>query len=359
MAAFPELLRAGFEAGATNFDTAITDVSAKSTYPHYTDLIGKYNIVPWRGAYVWLIDQSIGTTAHANYQTQAAFNVAASNYWSVGFAFYAKSTVMANGNRTSLVWANAVKEFCLQLYYTTAAGLQLLLTETESTAVGTNPVVSLTENAWHWIELHGVVDSGAGNDGSVSVVLDGNTVGTVSSLDQAAFTDLYIGLEDIDAGHTAGVYAFDDILVSGIDTSAVRIGYRSQYPWNPHVSAPASTSYGEHLFVGPGTIDSAALLTANAGDTMRLYDTDTAYTAGSYGAVGEANFSSGMPVIEGPLKFERGCYCVITAAGANGARGIVNISQSPVSGYPIASCYQNKANLKSYAQQRVRLSGNR
>lgn len=359
MAQFPALLQAGFETGATNFDTAITDASAKTTYPHYTDLIGGYGIVPWRGAYCWMVDQSIGTTTDANYQTQAAFNVAASNYWSIGFAFYAKSTVMANGNRTSLVWANAVKEFDLQLYYTTAAGLQLLLTETGATAVGANPTVALTENAWHWIELHGIVDSGAGNDGTVTLVLDGNTVGTVSSLDQAAFTDLYVGLEDIDAGHTAGIYAFDDITASGINTTAVRVGYRNQYPWNPHVSATASASYGEHLFVGPGTIDSAVLLTANAGDAIQLYDTDTGYTTGTYGAIAEANYSSGMPVIDGPLAFERGCYCVITGAGANGARGIVNISKDPPSGYPIAQCYGNKANLKHYAQQRSRLTGNR
>jgi hypothetical protein len=358
MAQFPYLYQSGFEAGAVDAGGAITDTESKSSYMHYIEMIPRYGITPWRGAYSWVIDQATGTTT-ACLQTIAGFNVSDTNYWSIGFAFYAKDTLMATGERSTIMEGNSgttTNEFTLDLYYTTAAGLQLLLTETAATAVGSNPVCALTENEWHWIELYGVNGSAAG---TVYLNVDGNLIGGVTSLAQGAFTDLYFGLSVIAAGHNAGVYAFDDILISGVDTSAVRIGYRNRYPMNPHVSAISTVTYGEHIFVGPGTIAEASLLTANAGDILRLYDTDTGYTTGTYNLVAEANYSSGMPIISGPLKFERGCYCAITAAGSNGARGIVNIAQDPPCGYPIAACYGNKANLKYLAIHRTRLTGNR
>jgi len=361
MAQFPFLLQSGFEAGATNFDTAITDTETKSSYPHYTTTATKWGFLPWRGAYCWVIDQSTGAgTTTDVYQTQAAFNVAATYYWSVGFAFYAKNTTMADGDRTSIVVcsAGATDETVLQLYYTTAGGLQLLLSEANDTAVGSNPVTPLSENEWHWIELHGVVDPGA-NDGTANLVLDGRAIGSLASLNQGDFTDLFVGLLNIDAGHNAGIYAFDDITVTGIATTAVRVGYKSQYPMNVHVSAISTSSYGEHLFIGPGTVRELDLLTANAGDCIRLYDTDRAYTTGTYGAIAEADYSASVTYLVGPFEFKRGCYCVTTAAGANGARGLVYIDPAPTDGYAKALYYGFPQNLMNYAlTTRKELAGN-
>ena len=361
MSLFPYLYQSGFETGAVETGGILTDTTSKSSYPHYSESIPKFGITPWRGAYCWVIDQSTGTGTTDCYITVAGANVTADYYWSMGFAFFAKSTVMANTNRTTLVQlANSgTDEVCLQLYYTTAGGLQLLLTEAYDTAVGSNPVCPLVENQWHWIELYGTVDDGGSDDGTAYLVLDGNAIGSLSALDQGAITDMLIGLDDIDAGHTAGIYAFDDILFSGIDTSEVRIGHRRRYPLSPHTSAVASSSYGEHICVGPCTIQDVSILTANAGDMIRLYDTDTGVTTGTYPLVEEVAFSSGLPVNSNPIKFERGCYSVITAAGANGARGLVRIHPDPPCGYPVARCYGNEANLKYLAAHRGRRGGNR
>lgn len=351
MAQFPYIYQTGFESGAVDTGGAETDTGSKGSYVHYVDLQRKYGFLPWRGAYCYLIDQTAGNTTEV-IQTVAGFDVSASNYWSFGFAFYAKNTEMANGDRSTIAAckATATNEVTLQLYYTTAAGLQLLLTETASTAVGSNPVCSLSENEWHWIEMYGKVDAGGGNDGTAYLVVDGNAIGNIGSLDQGAFTDLIVGLTDIDAGHNNGYYAFDDIYVSGVDTSAVRIGYRSRFSMTPHVSAIATSTYGEHIFLGPGTLREVTLLTAAAGDLIRVYDTDRAYSSGDYGPmISEANFSSGYPVIAGPLEFQRGCYVKITAAGAAGARGVVSIDPAPCEGYSKALYYGNEANLKRYA----------
>uniref|UniRef100_A0A6M3JWD3 Uncharacterized protein n=1 Tax=viral metagenome TaxID=1070528 RepID=A0A6M3JWD3_9ZZZZ len=365
MAQFPYLYATGFEAGAVDTGGVLTDTDAKSGYQHYTASVASYSITPFRGAYSWIIDQDIGTATTDCIQTVAGFDVADANYWSIGFAFYAKSTTMANGNRTSImkaVSAGPVDEFVLQLYYTTAGGLQLLLTEAYDTAVGSNPVVPLTENTWHWIELYGMKDNAANNNGTAYLVLDGEAIGSISSLNQADFTDAIFGVDDADAGHTAGIYAFDDVLMSGIQTtSQVRIGYRNRYPMNPHISAISTSTYTEHLFVGRGTVRRMTLLTNNSGDIVRLYDTDTGYTTGSYAGnlVAEANEAADMTIAEGPFLFERGCFVSITAAGANGARGIVEIEPNPDIGYPAAVYYGNDGLLKSYAMStRTRRPGN-
>jgi hypothetical protein len=350
MAAFPPLCESGFDTNALGGDIAETDTASAGAIRHITESVPLYGITPFRGAYCYIIDQSVCTTTECKL-VSAACNVTATNYWAMGFAFYAKSTVMATGNRTSLVKLldGATEEVCLQLYYTTAGGLQLLLTEASDTAVGSNPVCPITENAWHWIELYGVNDPGS-NDGTAIGVIDGLTQLSLGSLNQGAITDMQIGLDDQDAGHTAGLYAFDDIYFAGIDTSAVRVGYRSRWPINPHISTSG------HVFVGPGTLMGAQLITATSGDILRLYDTDRGTSTGTYHLVAEVT-ASGTPTISGPLTFERGCYAVIS--GTN-PRGIVFIEQgaNEYIGAPYTRCYGNEANLRMWAK-RNELLGNR
>jgi hypothetical protein len=350
-AAYPYLLQAGFEASAlstpTTGDIAETDTTSAGAIYHYTDLVSTHGFLPWRGSFCYVIDESICTTTECKL-VSAGCNVQATYFWSMGFAFYAKSTTMAAGNRTSLVKLlnGTTEEVCLQLYYTAAGGLQLLLTEANDTAVGSNPAWGITENEWHWIELYGVNDPGS-NDGTAYCVMDGLAVGNIGSLNQLAFTDMQIGLDDQDAGHTAGIYAFDDILFSGEDTSAVRIGMRERYPMNPHISA-VGTSYSEHIFVGPGTVADVTLLTTASGDFIRLYDTDIGYSTGSYGArlVCEVNEANSATIATGPFRFNRGCLAVI---GVAASRGIIRIDQDPPCGYPSAIYYGFPANLKRYA----------
>lgn len=341
MAQFPYLCESGFEANALGADLAETDTASAGAIYHYADSVKQFGITPWRGAYCYIIDESICTTTECKL-VSAACNVTAQYYWSMGFAFFAKNTTMATGNRTSLVKLlnSSTEEVCLQLYYTTSGGLQLLLTEAQNTA-GVTTVTPFVENKWHWIELYGVNDPGS-NDGTAVCVVDGVTVISLGSLDQLAITDMQIGLDDQDAGHTTGIYAFDDITFTGIDTSAVRTGLRSRYPLTPHISM------SQHLFVGPGTVDRTQLLTATTGDTMRLYDTDVALTTGTYDLIAEANIAVNTEV-EGPLVFQKGCYAVITS----GARGQVFIARNPIAvGLPQAVLYGNDANLKSYAMGR-------
>lgn len=354
--------QAGFEGNACDGDLTETDTTSAGSVMHYTDMVIRHNIDPWRGAYSYVIDQSVCTTTECKL-VSAICNVTTAYYWALGFAFYAKGTTMATTNQTTLAALISASglEVALNLYYTTAAGLQLSLTETAGATA--TCVADLTENKWHWIELYGRNHS---TDGTAYMVLDGQLVPSgLTGLDQAAITDLQLGVDDQDAGHTAGVYAFDDIYFAIEHVSVQpRIGYRSQYSMNPHVSAITTSTYLDCIFIGPGTVSSVDLLSGTSGDVIRLYDTDTGYYTGVYADALVAEIANTGTELEtntifGPFRFERGCLATITVAGNTVIRGIVHIDSAPKDGYPIARCYGNKALLKDYAYRRTSLTGSR
>jgi hypothetical protein len=355
MGQFPYTLQAGFETGATDFDSALTDSQSKTLgYLHYTTAWEKYKVLPWRGAYMWGIDQSVGTKTTDIYQKQAAFDVANASYYCVSANIYLKGNTMGNGDRTSLITCRsaAADQAVVQLYYTTAGGFQLLATQSYDTAVGTNPVCPITENAWHQVEIYGLCST-AGS-GTLYLVVDGVAIGNVGSLTHVAMSDLFIGATNADATHTAGLIFYDDVYAH-LDTASVRFGLRSRYPMNPHVSALASATYKEHIFVGPGTVRRATLLTQIANDLLRLYDTDTANVTGTYRCVAETvclDVDATTAPIRGPVAFQRGCLAVITGASATGARAIIEVDPNPPAGFPRALYYGRPGLLASYISRR-------
>lgn len=348
--AFAYVLNAGFEGAATDFDSAITDTQSKSLgYLHYTDLIRDYNVVPWRGAYVWGIDQSVGTKTTAVNQTQAAFNVADDDTYAIGCAVYVKDMTMGNGDRLSLVKAiesgGGAGQGVIQLYYTTAGGLQILASQDHDTAVGSNPVAPFSENEWHWIELRALVDTGGA--GTFDFFLDGEQVGSqVGTITNVAVTDLYVGAINGDATTTAGYIFFDDI-TGAVDTagSTISIGYpQPRFPYRRHV-----INAKEHLFIGPGTVDEIQVVSGTS-PTMSLYDTDTTDTSNLVAT----ETAAGQGATQTPITFERGCYCVL---GGTSPQAIIQISQDPFA-LNAPTAYGSEAAVKNYAAYRKRRPGN-
>lgn len=342
--AFPYILQAGFEAGATNFDTAKSDADSKISYPWYYNSVRSYGVAPYRGAYMMMVNLDTGTITNNAYQTQAAFNISASGAWGFGFGLFLHSSfTMANTNRATIARicsGTTTDEACVQLYYTTAGGYQILFTETSATAVGANPVAAITKGVWHWVDCYGTLDSGVGNDGSASLYVDQTLIGSLANLDQAAITDLYVGVSDADSGMSGKVF-FDTILADD-----GRVPFFDRFPQNPEITASG------HIFLGPGTIRAARMLTTTSSDeTLKLYDTDTATTTYGSGAsyvdcVAEVRYNN--TELNHPVTFSRGCYAVI--AGTN-PRAQVYIDYVPPMGYP-APVHYSDAGVKRLAMVR-------
>jgi len=350
--AFPYLLENGFETGAIGFDTAITDTESKSLgYLHYVDSVKKYGVAPYRGAYMWGLDQDVGTATTACNQTQAAFNVSDTHAYAVSAAIYLKGHVMTNGDRTSLITVRsaAADQAVIQLYYTTAGGLQLLCTQAAATAVGTNPVCSINQNEWFVVEIRGSVQTGG--TGTIDFFVNGFQVGAqITTLTNAAITDLYVGATNGDAGHTAGLIFYDEIIAdSDAGTAAVPIGlYTPRYP--------DSVMFGvtRHLFVGPGTVKAASLMTATANDKLMLFDTDAASSTAELNAKVECLVGVNMG-IGGPIPFYRGCYAVLS--GTNPKAQVFLETVPELAGNPALTAY-SEAGVKNYAFKRKPRPGN-
>ena len=347
--AFPYLGEFGFEEGIAGTGNVLTDAEAKTLgYLHFSESVCRYGVPPYRGAYCWGLDQSIGVVTTTCQHTVAALNVANTNTWAAGCAIYLKDNVMANGNRTTLLEAFGVTDQgALQLYYTTAAGFQLLGSLAFDTAVGAGTrITTITENEWHWIEIRGQVQTGG--TGTLDFFLDGRQIGAqIDTLTNVAITDLYFGAINADAGHTAGLIFFDDVICDGdAGTAVITVPAPDRFVWNPVVTK------NSHVFVGPGTVSEVALLSGATADYVRLYDTDIAYTATGQQFVTEVNMTTSLSTsarAHGPFVFNRGCFVVV---GGTNPRAQVHIDPSPPAGLPKCVCNSDQG-LKYYGQVRT------
>ena len=333
--AFPFLREENFESGGVTAWTSETDTNSKLNVRHYTALAAR-NLTPYRGAYGCHLDLSLGT-ADAYLQEDTAADLALDASWGIRFRIYVTGLVTATSDIFHVLVlqsAGPVDEISFGIR-NSAGTLQLWAGET-----GATRTTDLIQGVWHTIELWGDLDIGGGNDGTISFAVDGEQVGAqITALDQAAVAQLRIGAMNIDAGTTAGHIVIDDFVMDD-----ARVGY------DPPRFAPSRVfTQSGHLFIGPGSVDSAAILSTTAGNTCYLWDTDTGNVTIATRlvelAIG-ANTTAG-----GPIRFLRGCYVAI--AGTNPRAQVAITLDGSVSGESfLGPPFYSQSGYKSYAERR-------
>ena len=313
------------------------DTQSKRNIRHYSYLAGHGARLelPFQGAYAHHIDLSLGT-ADA-YLESTLWATALNGTIHTRFYFYARGLVMAASDRFTLLMLHSVGpvvEGVIDLR-NNAGVLELVTTELHADAP--TVIAQLIQNQWHCVELLSEVDAGAGNDGSHQLFVDGYAIGTVGSLDQAAFTQARLGAMNIDAGTTAG-----HVLFGGIIADETRI-----FPVRTRFSNQQYLTRSGHVFTGPGQLQDVTLLAGAATDNALIcYDTDEANTNDpSTIIVPELRNAQGASdtvvyrVPHGQGEFQRGCY--VALSGTN-PRALVTARRA-TSGLPA---------LRSYAAQR-------
>lgn len=336
MAAFPFLKEENFESGGVTAWDSETDTNAKLNVRHYTALAAR-NLTPYRGAYACHIDLSLGT-ADAYLEETGDFDLAADATFGLRFRIYVTGLVTAASDIFTIFTlqsAGPINEVSMGIR-NSAGTLQLWAGET-----GATRTTDLVQGKWHTIELSGNIDAGGGNDGDLNFFVDGEQVGAIiSTLDQAAISQARIGAMDIDAGTTAGHIVIDDIVFDDL-----RVGYDGP---NRFLPSQVFTQSG-HLFIGPGSVDSAALLSTTAGNTCHLWDTDTGNVTIAPRVVElavAANTTAG-----GPIRFLRGCY--VALAGTNPRAQVAITLDAAVSGESfLGPTYYSAAGYKDWALRR-------
>ena len=317
--AWPWLFHEDFDSpAAAGGDNGLFDADSGALidFPHYS-VLARWGMAPYQGAYCMRVLLAGGTTTQYTEET-GSFDLALNNTRFVGFYFYlGRDFTMADTDKFALMNLESVAGTTVEVAVgidRSGADIRAWAAETNASAAQTMVLGTLaaqgTPNSalgkWYHCSVSYLLD-GAGGAGTIDAYINDVQIGSqIASLTQAALVDARFGAIGPDAG-TSGTILFDRIL---LDDTRV-FSERERFP-----TQKTFTKSG-HFFVGPGTIDAAALLSTTAGNIMRLFDTDTANVDASQGFVVECDLAA-LPSFEGPATFQRGCYVQLTGTDPRG-----------------------------------------
>jgi len=331
--AFPYIYETNFETGDESEWTGTgSDANGVLAVEHYSELFRRPGLaMPFRGAYC-LRTNLVGAASTQYVAEDTGFDITAGNEIFVAFnLFISSDLVMATTNEFNVMQLNDTAEFAVGINFTTANGVRIGVGETGPASATLTP---FTLGQWHTVETQFHLDAGGGDDGLINWWFDGTAMTGVTGLDQAAITLGRVGAIGVDAGTTAG-----NILVDRVIVDDARIHPAPRFPETIEITKTG------HIFVGPGTIDAATLLSGAGTDcVLQIYDTDEAEieewktkTLLKNTANNEVVDSAHMPV-----NINRGAYCVLS--GSN-PRALVKTAT--------LSAYASDGAIRTYAQNRV------
>lgn len=330
------LFEENFESGTKGgFDTE-TDVAGKLDFPHYSVLAKEPGMeMPYRGAYCMRVDLRAGSTAEYSL-LEGDINIADGSTAYFRWYMWVSPTFTATADDTFNIFelqASATVESSVGMRVTAATNaLDIGIGD------GTAPTVFATfpRGKWVAVELKAKIDTS--DAGTLDMYLDGTVVASLATLDNsAAVTDGVLGTQDT-LSTTTGVILFDQFVMDD-----ARI-----YPIRDRFDHDRVLTKSSHIFVGPGYVDGAALLTTTASDALKLYDTDTANVLDEMSAVTELVVGN-QTSMAGPVYFERGCYAQVTGSTA---RAVVYLPTAGMKPGVIGPLYYSVAGMRHYGQNR-------
>ena len=328
-----------FEAGTRGSFTTETDTATILDFPHFSET-ARQNMAPYRGAYCMRIRPNGGTTA-AYLQEDTLFDDldnAVTRYlrW---YFYLGKDFVMADGDKFAMVdgesTVNTTTEFAAGIIRTTG-NINFWYAETKTSTAQTITLGTTTTALGKWFHAELAIALSSGGTGTIDGYID-DVVGTqVGSLTQSDIVDVRFGMVGPDAG-TSGTILFDDLIYDDARIYA----NRERFPTSFTVTG------SEHVFVGPGHVATAALLTNGASNIMRLWDTNTANVNDTQGFKLELDLNAQIG-FTGPIYFRRGCY--VQLSGTN-PRGQVILVENPDRPGALGPIYYSERGMINYGLQ--------
>lgn len=305
---FPFVFQSNFENPTTPFGwDSESDTGAKLDVPRYYDLAAILGLeVPFRGASCLRIDLRSGdTNDHTVLEGDIDIADTATRWFR--FYLYVSPDFAATADDTFNIFE------LQQAAGTVESSLGLRITaSTDAVEIGigdgTAPTsfVGLSKGVWHCVELRALISTAGA--GTLDLYLDGSgsVIALTTLTNAAAVGQGVLGTQDTLAT-TTGTILIDEFVM---DDAQI-------YPLTERWPTQQIITQSQHLFVGPGAIESAAILSTGSDNTCILYDTDTATANDALSRVVELdNAAFTASTNEGqPIRFQRGCYAVL--AGTN------------------------------------------
>lgn len=319
--AFPFVTENGFEDGTRGHFDSETDTDSRLDFPHYSDLAAVPGLLgPFSGAHCLRVDLSVGTNDAFLTET-TSWDVAAAGRLHIRMQMFVTNDItMANADEFEILGlhsAGAV-EAGVFINFTTANGLRI--------GIGLDTASSflpLPTGRWITVELDATVDDGGSNNGTIDLRVDGGAATQVASLNQGAVTFGQLGVNDQDAGTTAGVILIDDVI-----SDDARI-----FPPTFRYPTTRLFTISGHAFVGAGRISDVSLLSGGAADNvLSVFDTDRGNTDDANKVVAELKNTANEQLVryhDGDIQVHRGCF--ISMSGTN-PRALVKIKYAPAYG---------------------------
>lgn len=332
--AHPWIFESNFEAGSNAEWDSEADTGSRLDFPHYSALAKIPGMpAPYRGAYCMRIQMG-DTNDHT--LIEGDIDIADTvTRWS-SFMLHIGSDVDATADDTWNIYevqgtANAV-ENAVGFRYTAATDLlEIGVGQTAPTAFA-----AINKGRWYHIELKTVVQTGGTGTGTLYV--DGRQVAEVDTLTNTAVLRGVLGTQNT-LSTTTGTLLFKDFK---FDDAQV-------YPPNQRFPDTVRLTKSAHVFVGPGAVDSATLLSSTG--TMDVYDTDVANTNDASAKRIQLDTSGNFVSHDSTVHFLRGCYVVLSGTNPVGEIRLHRGPQGP-------TAHWSDGAIRNYGAKRQDRPGN-
>ena len=300
--AHPFIFESTFEQGTNAEWDSESDTGSLLDFPHYSELARSpyRSSAPYRGAYCARI--KLGDT---NDHTLTEGDIDIADAGTAYFRWY--MNILPDIHNTTaddvfaileLQQAGGTVEMAIGFSYTAATDL-LVIGAGDGTAPDTFSTIAFPTDRWVCVEVLSTVSTT--DAGAITVWVDGVQHVALTSLDQAAAVGTGVFGTQNTLSTTVGTILLDDFVMDD-----ARL-----YPNIERFPDTLTITKSGHLFVGPGWLSSAALLTTTADGQANFWDTDTADVLEQQGSELELDIDTHTS-FEGPLYFQRGCYVQLT-----------------------------------------------
>ena len=343
--AISPLFESNFEAGTNAEWDDEADTDSALDFPHYTDL-ARAGQTTYRGAYCMRV--RMGGTNDRTLRMDIG-DIAEDGTRFLNFHLYlGKDLAFTADDDIHLVHFEESED--------TTTGTTLFLrminsTDAISLALGENETINTTtlyqikRGRWYNIEVKMKADSqGAGTldlyvNNSASAI-------SITSVTAAPILDIIFGVTD-GLTTTTGTILFDEVKFDDVQV----------YPYRERRPKVMNIGKTQSIFVGPGHIESAAIITTGNNEVLRLFDTDVANIddVGSFVTeLLDAQFTS----VSGPIEFKRGCYAVVAGTALTAQCQVVLLDRGDRPGV-FGPQYHSDANIINYGlrKRKARLYG--
>ena len=342
---FPYIFAANFENGDNSEWDSESDGGSPAIldFPHYSTLANMpgSNFTPYSGAYCARLTNVGGTTKGT--LTEGDINIAntVTNSFRFDILFGNDFTFTANDTCTLLDLIGTATTGAVG--FQVVAATDVINMGIGSAATGTVPsqfsALQLQRNTWYTIEATFNIQTGGSGTADLFVTKAGDAAQTtadasLTSVTNVAVTSGEFGLQN-QAATTRGTILLDNFVQD--DT---RIFPDKRFSREPEITKSA------HVFVGPGSIDAAALLTSAGSNVMKLWDTDNADTNGDFKVELDQDRNTSFT---GPLFFQKGCYAQISGTDP---RGQVIFQGTSLTDGHTAPVHHSPANMRRWGQAR-------